>query len=59
MYIYSLEFINSDAIEEETNVGGKTDIYKLEVCFVIFHRQSTRKFPEFLNSEGLRFPNIC
>ena len=31
--VRSLEFINSDAINEETNPGAKSDIYRLEESF--------------------------
>ena len=29
----SLEFINADAIKDETNPGAKSDIYRLEATF--------------------------
>ena len=30
----SLEFINADAIKDETNPGAKSDIYRLEATFI-------------------------
>ena len=31
---HSLEFINADAIKDETNPGAKSDIYRLEATFI-------------------------
>ena len=33
-YYFSLSFINSDAVKEETNPGAKSDILRLEVCHI-------------------------
>ena len=37
MYLHhSLEFINTDAIKDETNLGAKSDIFRLEATFINF-----------------------
>ena len=34
---HSLEFINADAIKDETNPGAKSDIYRLEATQLLFN----------------------
>lgn len=68
--INSLEFINADAIKDETNPGAKSDIYRLEVVYqfggIYLDTDSVclRKFPEILQHSFVThvfggYNNLC